>query len=69
MPLVTRDPYKQVSQGKEMLGCYSIPSLQIVSPAFLDAGTRQIKLMVSQPCPFLIIPCLALAKNRSKGVI
>lgn len=47
MPLATRDPYKQVSEGKEMPGCYSIPSLGIASSTFPGTGRRKIR--VSHP--------------------
>lgn len=49
VPLATRDPYKQVSQGKEMPGSYSILSLGIARPAFPGTGGRKIKMMVSYP--------------------
>lgn len=56
MPLVTRDPYKQVSQGKEMPGCHSIPSL--------GTGTRGRKIKIVShpwrvnPYPFFMTPDL-----------
>lgn len=62
MPLVTRDPYKQVSQGKEMPGCHSIPSLGSARPAFPGTGGRKLKIVSHpwrvSPYPFFMTPDL-----------